>query len=148
MSCTKLTTLPTDAQLSKIGKEITSLKPDGIVVLSAHWQERTIEVNTAERTDVIHEYTPSPANGRKRADRNCLGAEISRLAQLLRIPCSLLQREVPKPRKSRASTDRIGNAQEPRHPSRGRQKRIIPRGLGMFQMRYQKSTDVVLHGIS
>lgn len=57
---------PAYAQLSEIGKEITSLKPDGIVVLSARWQERTIEVNIAEETDLIYEYGPLPRQRRER----------------------------------------------------------------------------------
>ncbi|MCJ1250364.1 hypothetical protein MMC30_007590 [Trapelia coarctata] len=51
---------PAYAQLSKIGKEIISLKPDGIVALSAHWQERTIEVNMAEKTDLIYDFYGFP----------------------------------------------------------------------------------------
>ena len=52
---------PAYTQLSNVGKEITSLEPDGIVVLSAHWQERSTKVNTAEQTDLIYEYAPSPS---------------------------------------------------------------------------------------
>ena len=49
---------PVYPQLQKIGREITSLKADGIVVISAHWQShgRKVEVNTAEITDLIYEY--------------------------------------------------------------------------------------------
>jgi len=57
---------PGYAQLSKIGREITSLKPDGIVVLSAHWQERTIKVNIAEKTDLIYEYVPPSSQRQER----------------------------------------------------------------------------------
>lgn len=63
-------------QLQKIGKEITEkVKPKGIVVLSAHWQGDldVIEVNTAEKTDLIYEYVsldscsqPNPSQLRTR----------------------------------------------------------------------------------
>lgn len=52
---------PVYPELQKIGKEITEkVKPKGIVVFSAHWQgERdVIEVNTAEKTNLIYEYVP------------------------------------------------------------------------------------------
>ena len=53
------TSHPVYPQLGKIGKEITQkVKPKAIVVFSAHWQggKSTIEVNTAEKTDLIYEY--------------------------------------------------------------------------------------------
>lgn len=48
--------------LQAIGKEITQkVKPTAVVVFSAHWQaeeENTIEVNSAEHTDLIYEFRP------------------------------------------------------------------------------------------
>lgn len=44
--------------LQKIGKEIThKVKPKAVVVFSAHWEagRDSIEVNTAENTDLIYE---------------------------------------------------------------------------------------------
>ena len=53
---------PVYPQLQKIGKEITSLNPDGVVVVSAHWQShgRKVEVNIADKTDLIYEYVELP----------------------------------------------------------------------------------------
>jgi aromatic ring-opening dioxygenase catalytic subunit (LigB family) len=50
---------PAYKKLGEIGKEITTkVKPDAVVVFSAHWQggRDTIYVNTAEMTDLIYEY--------------------------------------------------------------------------------------------
>jgi aromatic ring-opening dioxygenase catalytic subunit (LigB family) len=50
---------PAYQKLQEIGKEITTkVKPTAVVVFSAHWQgeKDTIEVNTAETTDLIYEY--------------------------------------------------------------------------------------------
>jgi len=50
---------PAYKTLGSIGKEITTkVKPDAVVVFSAHWQggDETIYVNTAEMTDLIYEY--------------------------------------------------------------------------------------------
>lgn len=50
--------------LQAIGKEITQkVKPTAVVVFSAHWQaeeENTVEVNSAEHTDLIYEFRLSP----------------------------------------------------------------------------------------
>lgn len=49
---------PAYKKLQEIGREITQkVKPKGVVVFSAHWQAepRTIQVNTAEITDLIYE---------------------------------------------------------------------------------------------
>ncbi|RPB01744.1 Extradiol aromatic ring-opening dioxygenase [Choiromyces venosus 120613-1] len=54
---------PAFAKLQSIGKEITTkIKPKAIVVFSAHWQATAskIEVNTAEFTDLIHDYYGFP----------------------------------------------------------------------------------------
>lgn len=56
---------PVYPQLVKIGKEITQqIKPKAIVVFSAHWQSscNTIEVNTAEQTDLIYDFYGFPAH--------------------------------------------------------------------------------------
>lgn len=53
---------PAYAKLQEIGKEITTrVRPKAVVVFSAHWQagRNKIEVNTAERTDLIYEYVAS-----------------------------------------------------------------------------------------
>ncbi|KAG9699874.1 aromatic ring-opening dioxygenase LigB subunit, partial [Aureobasidium melanogenum] len=50
---------PAYSKLQEIGKEITQeVKPKAVVVFSAHWQAspNTIEVNTAELTDLIYDY--------------------------------------------------------------------------------------------
>lgn len=50
---------PAYRKLGEIGKEITTrVKPRAVVVFSAHWQagRDTIQVNTAEKTDLIYEY--------------------------------------------------------------------------------------------
>ena len=55
---------PAYRKLGEIGKEITTkIKPRAVVVFSAHWQggRDTIQVNTAEKTDLIYEYVPYPA---------------------------------------------------------------------------------------
>lgn len=50
--------------LRRIGKEITEkVKPKAVVVFSAHWQSSrdTIEVNTAEKTDLIYDFYGFPS---------------------------------------------------------------------------------------
>lgn len=50
---------PAYHKLGEIGREITTkVKPRAVVVFSAHWQggRDTIQVNTAEITDLIYEY--------------------------------------------------------------------------------------------
>lgn len=50
---------PAYRKLGEIGREITTMvKPKAVVVFSAHWQagRDTIQVNTAEKTDLIYEY--------------------------------------------------------------------------------------------
>jgi aromatic ring-opening dioxygenase catalytic subunit (LigB family) len=50
---------PAYRKLAQIGREITTkVKPRAVVVFSAHWQasQDTIQVNTAETTDLIYEY--------------------------------------------------------------------------------------------
>lgn len=50
---------PAYRKLVQIGHEITTkVKPRAVVVFSAHWQASrdTIQVNTAEITDLIYEY--------------------------------------------------------------------------------------------
>jgi aromatic ring-opening dioxygenase catalytic subunit (LigB family) len=49
---------PAYKELGKIGKEITTkVKPRAVVVFSAHWQGGvdTVQVNTAEMTELIYE---------------------------------------------------------------------------------------------
>ena len=50
---------PAYKKLQEIGREITTkVKPKAVVVFSAHWlgERNTIEINTAEVTDLIYEY--------------------------------------------------------------------------------------------
>lgn len=59
------TSHPVYPQLVKIGQEIKQkVKPKGIVVFSAHWQSQpnVIEVNTAEKTDLIYDFYGFPAH--------------------------------------------------------------------------------------
>ncbi|KAL1311335.1 hypothetical protein AAFC00_001512 [Neodothiora populina] len=54
---------PAHKKLQEIGREITQkVKPKGVVVFSAHWQAepRTVQVNTAEITDLIYDYYGFP----------------------------------------------------------------------------------------
>ncbi|KAK4990224.1 hypothetical protein LTR50_002698 [Elasticomyces elasticus] len=54
---------PAYAKLQEIGREITQkVKPKAVVVFSAHWQgdRDTIEVNTAETTDLIYDFYGFP----------------------------------------------------------------------------------------
>lgn len=58
---------PAHRKLGEIGREITQkVKPSAVVVFSAHWQggQDTIYVNTAEITDLIYEYVPTPFSSR------------------------------------------------------------------------------------
>ena len=50
---------PANNKLQELCKEnTTKVKPKAVVVFSAHWQGEpdTIEINTAEVTDLIYEY--------------------------------------------------------------------------------------------
>jgi 4,5-DOPA dioxygenase extradiol len=56
---------PAYAKLQEIGNEITQhVKPKAVVVFSAHWQASptSIQVNTAEMTDLIYDYHGFPAH--------------------------------------------------------------------------------------
>ncbi|KAL2871471.1 DODA-type extradiol aromatic ring-opening family dioxygenase [Aspergillus lucknowensis] len=56
---------PAYKELSKIGWEITSkVKPRAVVVFSAHWQAGvdTVQVNTAENTDLIYDFYGFPSH--------------------------------------------------------------------------------------
>jgi hypothetical protein len=60
---------PAFSVLQKIGKEITQqVKPKAVVVFSGHWEgsSSTIEVNTAENTDLIYEYVLMDTSARER----------------------------------------------------------------------------------
>lgn len=91
---------PAYKKLAEIGREVTTkVKPRAVVVFSAHWQggRDTIYVNTAEMTDLIYEYVLtqlSPLFGINSA----LRLRPLAVRQLLRIPESLLQGEVPQRR--------------------------------------------------
>jgi 4,5-DOPA dioxygenase extradiol len=54
---------PAYAKLTEIGQEITTkVKPKAVVVFSAHWQAEgnRIEINTAEKTDIIYDFQGFP----------------------------------------------------------------------------------------
>ncbi|ORY60551.1 Extradiol ring-cleavage dioxygenase, class III enzyme, subunit B [Pseudomassariella vexata] len=56
---------PAYSVLQNIGKEIThKVKPKAVVVFSGHWEgsRSTIEVNTAEETDLIYDFYGFPAH--------------------------------------------------------------------------------------
>ncbi|CAI7651292.1 unnamed protein product [Penicillium viridicatum] len=56
---------PAYRKLGEIGREITTkVKPKAVVVFSAHWQagRDTIQVNTAERTDLIYDFGGFPSH--------------------------------------------------------------------------------------
>ena len=56
---------PAYSKLQEIGREITQqVKPKAVIVFSAHWQAgpSTIEVNTAEITQLIYDYYGFPAH--------------------------------------------------------------------------------------
>lgn len=56
---------PAYKKLQEIGREITQkIKPRAVVVVSGHWQAGldTVQVNTAETTELIYEYVQSPLN--------------------------------------------------------------------------------------
>lgn len=49
---------PVYSKLQNIGREITQIvKPEAVVVFSAHWQEESgvIGINTSENTNIIYE---------------------------------------------------------------------------------------------
>ncbi|KAI4839199.1 aromatic ring-opening dioxygenase LigB subunit [Aureobasidium sp. EXF-8845] len=71
---------PAYAKLQEIGKEITQeVKPKAVVVFSAHWQasRNSIEVNTAELTQLIYDYYGFPAHYYKVKYPNIGSKEIS-----------------------------------------------------------------------
>lgn len=56
---------PAYRKLGEIGREITTkVKPKAVVVFSAHWQagRDTIQVNTAEKTDLIYDFGGFPGH--------------------------------------------------------------------------------------
>ncbi|KAJ5952959.1 Extradiol ring-cleavage dioxygenase class III enzyme subunit B [Penicillium vulpinum] len=56
---------PAYRKLGEIGREITTkVKPKAVVVFSAHWQagRNTIQVNTAEKTDLIYDFGGFPSH--------------------------------------------------------------------------------------
>lgn len=56
---------PAYKKLQEIGREITTkVKPEAVVVFSAHWQAEggKIEVNTAETTDLIYNFYGFPGH--------------------------------------------------------------------------------------
>ena len=87
---------PAYAKLAAIGREITTkVKPRAVVVFSAHWQagRDTIQVNTAEMTDLIYEYVISDSIS-STSSKLVVGLA-NQSGQFLRLPLSLLQGDIP-----------------------------------------------------
>ncbi|RMJ27131.1 aromatic ring-opening dioxygenase [Aspergillus sp. HF37] len=71
---------PAYRKLGEIGKEITGrVKPRAVVVFSAHWQASrdTIQVNTAEITDLIYDFYGFPDHYYKEKYPNVGSAEVA-----------------------------------------------------------------------
>ncbi|OJJ85159.1 DODA-type extradiol aromatic ring-opening family dioxygenase [Aspergillus glaucus CBS 516.65] len=72
---------PAYKKLGQIGREITTkVKPRAVVVFSAHWQASrdTIQVNTAEITDLIYDFYGFPSHYYKEKYPNVGSAEVSK----------------------------------------------------------------------
>ncbi|RDW72549.1 DODA-type extradiol aromatic ring-opening family dioxygenase [Aspergillus mulundensis] len=71
---------PAYKELSRIGKEITTkVKPRAVVVFSAHWQAGvdTVQVNTAEMTELIYDFYGFPSHYYKEKYPNVGSREIA-----------------------------------------------------------------------
>nr|XP_001395802.2 aromatic ring-opening dioxygenase LigB subunit [Aspergillus niger CBS 513.88] len=71
---------PAYHKLAEIGKEITTkVKPRAVVVFSAHWQagRDTIQVNTAEITDLIYDFYGFPSHYYKEKYPNVGSREVA-----------------------------------------------------------------------
>ncbi|KAJ5787603.1 Extradiol ring-cleavage dioxygenase class III enzyme subunit B [Penicillium paradoxum] len=71
---------PAYRKLSEIGREITTkVKPRAVVVFSAHWQagRDTIQVNTAEKTDLIYDFYGFPGHYYKEKYPNVGSKEVA-----------------------------------------------------------------------
>ncbi|KAB8069410.1 aromatic ring-opening dioxygenase LigB subunit [Aspergillus leporis] len=71
---------PAYKKLGQIGKEITTkVKPRAVVVFSAHWQagRDSIQVNTAENTDLIYDFYGFPSHYYKEKYPNVGSREIA-----------------------------------------------------------------------
>ncbi|KAL1863637.1 hypothetical protein Plec18167_000733 [Paecilomyces lecythidis] len=71
---------PAYAKLQELGREITTkVKPRAVVVFSAHWQagRDTIQVNTAEITDLIYDFYGFPSHYYKEKFPNVGSKEIA-----------------------------------------------------------------------
>ncbi|KAE8358984.1 aromatic ring-opening dioxygenase LigB subunit [Aspergillus caelatus] len=71
---------PAYKKLGQIGKEITTkVKPKAVVVFSAHWQagRDTIQVNTAEITDLIYDFYGFPSHYYKEKYPNVGSREVA-----------------------------------------------------------------------
>ncbi|BCR89690.1 DODA-type extradiol aromatic ring-opening family dioxygenase [Aspergillus chevalieri] len=72
---------PAYKRLGQIGREITTkVKPRAVVVFSAHWQasQDTIQVNTAEITDLIYDFYGFPGHYYKEKYPNVGSAEVAK----------------------------------------------------------------------
>ncbi|KAJ5143338.1 Extradiol ring-cleavage dioxygenase class III enzyme subunit B [Penicillium bovifimosum] len=71
---------PAYRKLGEIGREITTkVKPRAVVVFSAHWQagRDTIQVNTAEKTDLIYDFYGFPGHYYKEKYPNVGSKEVA-----------------------------------------------------------------------
>jgi aromatic ring-opening dioxygenase catalytic subunit (LigB family) len=71
---------PAYKELGKIGKEITTkVKPRAVVVFSAHWQGGvdTVQVNTAEMTELIYDFYGFPSHYYKEKYPNVGSKEVA-----------------------------------------------------------------------
>ncbi|KAJ5229171.1 hypothetical protein N7489_009879 [Penicillium chrysogenum] len=71
---------PAYRKLGEIGREITTkVKPKAVVVFSAHWQagRNTIQVNTAEKTDLIYDFYGFPGHYYKEKYPNVGSKEVA-----------------------------------------------------------------------
>ncbi|KAI2710334.1 hypothetical protein CBS147332_6035 [Penicillium roqueforti] len=90
---------PAYRKLGEIGREITTkVKPKAVVVFSAHWQagRNTIQVNTAEKTDLIYDFYGFPGHYYKEKYPNVgskeLANEVLRLLKEADIPAEGVER--------------------------------------------------------
>ncbi|EKV09919.1 Aromatic ring-opening dioxygenase LigB subunit, putative [Penicillium digitatum PHI26] len=90
---------PAYRKLGEIGREITTkVKPKAVVVFSAHWQggRNTIEVNTAEKTDLIYDFGGFPSHYYKEKYPHVgskeVAEEVLRLLKEAKIPAEGVKR--------------------------------------------------------
>ncbi|KAJ5194343.1 Extradiol ring-cleavage dioxygenase class III enzyme subunit B [Penicillium cf. griseofulvum] len=90
---------PAYLKLAQAGREITTkVKPKAVVVFSAHWQggRNTIQVNTAEKTDLIYDFGGFPSHYYKEKYPHVgskeVAGEVLRLLEEAKIPAEGVKR--------------------------------------------------------